>query len=188
MTPDGLNIDAAVAAIKLGQIIAYPTEGVYGLGCDPFNEAAVRQLCALKQRPLSKGLILVASQWLHVHALIDTKRTPSHVITQLEQHWPDATTYLLPANTKVPHWVRGDHTQVAIRLSQHDSIQQLCNRLNHPLVSTSANLSGSPTLQTAAAISQQFESAIAGVLSGRLGGNVNPSSIVDAVSGQLIRP
>lgn len=188
MTTSSLSLDAAIAAIHNGGIIAYPTEGVYGLGCDPFNERSVLRLCALKQRPVSKGLILVASQWQHIEPLIDASRLASSLLSQLKQNWPAATTYLFPCSTQTPQWIRGDHEQVAIRLSAHSSIQKLCNALGHALVSTSANLSGQPTLCSANAIHRAFNSNISGVLSGHLGGNDSPSRIIDTLTGQLIRP
>ena len=114
MTPQtpasGQHLLSAAHIIRAGGVIAYPTETVYGLGCDPFDEDAVRRLLAIKQRPVEKGLILVASDLDQLDGLVhldDAQRE------RLRQAWPAPVTYLLDATERVPAWIRGVHPKVA---------------------------------------------------------------------------
>lgn len=115
-TASGQHLLSAAHIIRAGGVIAYPTETVYGLGCDPFDEDAVRRLLAIKQRPVEKGLILVASDLDQLDGLVhldDAQRE------RLRQAWPAPVTYLLDATERVPAWIRGVHPKVAVRVSAH---------------------------------------------------------------------
>ncbi len=106
-----LNTSEAVQQLQEGKIIAYPTEAVYGLGCDPFNEKAVRTLLNLKGRPESAGFVLIASN------LEQLKPWFADIDVQLQQQamqrWPGAVTWLFPRAEHVPDYVAGNHkTQI----------------------------------------------------------------------------
>lgn len=178
------SLNEAIAALRDGGVIAYPTEAVWGLGCDPFNEAAVRRLLDLKQRPDSKGLIIIAASiaqiapWLA--GLTPTQRTA------VESTWPGPYTWIVPA-PDAPRWLRGEHAGLAVRVSAHPSVAALCRAWGGPLVSTSANRSGEPPLADAAALAREFGDGLAAIVPGALGGDARPSEIRDALTGVVLR-
>lgn len=186
MLPTSPDLSLAVAALKAGEVIAYPTEAVWGLGCDPFNAAAVDRLLELKQRPASKGLILIAASLAQVEpwlAGLDAAQRAA-----VEASWPGPVTWVVPVDASMPAWIRGDHDSVAVRVSAHAGVQALCRAWGGVLVSTSANLSGQPAITRRDDILAQFGSALGHVLHGELGGDTKPSEIRDALSGTVLRP
>ncbi len=182
-----LSIDQAVAALKQGDLIAYPTEGVMGLGCDPFNENAVMQLLALKQRPLEKGLILVGADLAQLMPLMDSDRLQPEQWTRLQESWPGPLTWVVPARSNVPVWLRGRFDTLALRASAHPVVQQLCRAFGGPIVSTSANLSGQPPARACQALSPAIASDIAGCVVGEVGDLAGPTPIFDVLTGQPLR-
>lgn len=171
--------------IRAGGVIAYPTEAVWGLGCDPWNDQAVERLLEIKQRPQSKGLILVAADIEQFDFLFDL--FPSTWLQRMQATWPGPTTWLVPHQNRLPEWVTGDHDTVALRVSDHPLVRQLC-RYSGPLVSTSANPSGHPPARSRLRIEQYFHDQLDAVVNGRLGGRRNPSQIRDLASNQVMRP
>ena len=170
--------------IRAGAVIAYPTEAVWGLGCDPWNEAAVDRLLAIKNRSVDKGLILVADNIRQFDFLLAD--LPQVWQDQLASTWPGPTTWLVPHQNRLPEWITGGHPGVAIRVSDHPLVRDLC-ALTGPLVSTSANPSGRPPALSRLRIEQYFAGQLDGVLDGRLGGRKNPSQIRDLLSGAQVR-
>lgn len=170
--------------IRQGAVIAYPTEAVWGLGCDPFNATAVARLLALKDRPMHKGLILVAADIKQFAWLLEG--LSAEHMAQLKASWPGPHTWLVPHHQRVPEWITGQHASVAIRVSAHPLVAQLC-ALTGPLVSTSANPSGLLPAKNALRIEQYFHGQLDAVLSGELGRSSNPSTIRDLLTGQVVR-
>lgn len=179
------ELSQAIVAINKGGIIAYPTESVYGLGCDPFNQKALEQLLLLKQRPVEKGMILIASHVQHVLPLIMPKR-PDDLARALKT-WPGHHTWVFPKTSKVPVWVSGQYDSIAVRVSKHPVVKQLCDQLNGPLVSTSANLSNQDNLNSIKDIALTFGDKIACYIDAPTGDEKKPSTIRDAHSGAIIR-
>ena len=128
----------AATTLHRGGVIAYPTEAVWGLGCDPSNEAAVARLLALKQRPVDKGLILVAGTLEQFHGLLDWDALPTDRSEAVFASWPGPHTWIVPTSGRVPHWITGAHDGVAVRVSAHPQVVALCDAFGGPLVSTSA--------------------------------------------------
>lgn len=181
VTDEGL-----VADFQAGKIFAYPTEAVYGLGCDPDNEQAVMRLLSLKNRPAEKGLILVAQNYSQLLPYVDDKSIPMDKRTEILSSWPGAVTWLLPASIQAPVWITGGSSLIAVRVSNHPKIKELCALFNKPLVSTSANKSGYAPALSAEQVEQQFAGEIV-LLGGELGGAGKPSAIRHGLSGQTIR-
>ena len=180
------SLNQAVLALKSGGIIAYPTEAVYGLGCDPFNEIAVKKLLTLKKRPITHGLILLAHSW-SVLAKYTLPVAPQLLSKALET-WPGPNTWLFPARLDlVPTWIRGEHQSVALRVTAHPLAKDLCEAFAGPIVSTSANLHGQPTTKTAAEVRLQFQSGIDYILEGETGNLTKPTPIYDVISGKMLR-
>ncbi len=171
--------------IKAGRIVAYPTEAVYGLGCDPCNPASVIKLLALKQRPIKLGLILIASEFNQLLPFI--KQPHDDMLKRILPTWPGPVTWLLPAEPATPLWVTGAHDSIAVRVTAHPVAAGLCDALGQPIVSTSANRHGKPSARSALGVQQRFGHQIDYVLGGATLGLDHPSEIRDAASGQIIR-
>lgn len=167
-----------------GGVIAYPTEGVWGLGCLPESDAAVRQILDLKQRDQGQGLLLVASDIEQVMPYL--AGLAAEQLAQLEDTWPGPTTFLVPDNGVAPAWIVGDHDTLGLRVSSHPVVVQLC-RWFGPLVSTSANLSGHPSARSALAVRRYFGAGVDAVVPGSLGGAEGPSRIIHLASGEVVR-
>lgn len=180
-----LNISSAVDAIAKGEVIAYPTEAIYGLGCNPENLQAVQSVLDLKARDANKGLILIASRWEQLIPYVD-EIEPDQLQKALDT-WPGPVTWVMPAHPSLDALLTGGRSTVAVRVTDHPVVIELCNQCNHPLVSTSANISGQVPVNYAHEIATEFGDAIAGVVEGELGGLKSATSIYDLLSGAQIR-
>ena len=150
------QLDAVQQFLQAGNLLAYPTEAVWGIGCDPFNETAVKQILAIKQRPIEKGMIVITGDIAHIQPFLQP--LPKQVVDSIAASWQSsdaqATTWLLPIPAslqgKIPDWVTGGRDSLAIRVITHPMIAKLCNTIAHAdnnnpfgfLGSTSCNLSG----------------------------------------------
>ena len=179
------SLDAAVKTVKEGGILAYPTEAVFGLGCNPYNHSALQRLLGIKQRPAHKGLILLAA---NINQLCEfVPPLDEEIAERVSETWPGPITWLLPVLETVSPLLRGNHWTIAVRVSNHPVCQQLCQRLGHPLVSTSANLSGQPPALTAIQVKEQLGQQIDLILDKPLGGRNRPSEIRHAFTNKVIR-
>lgn len=175
----------AVRSLKAGGIIAYPTEAVYGLGCDPLNEKAVLRLLALKQRRWEKGLILIAADFTQLEPFLEPL-TPM-LEKRVFADWPGPVTWLFPAQSNVPYWLRGQSSKLAVRVTAHPEAVALCQQWGGALVSTSANLSGQAAAKTAFEVQQIFGETIDYIVSGAVGKRERPSEIRDALTNTVLR-
>jgi L-threonylcarbamoyladenylate synthase len=185
LPPSSLSLKAACSALHLGEVIACPTEAVWGLTCDPDNPEAVAQLLSLKQRPVAKGLILVAKNLGQIDFLLSDLEE-QHLQT-LSVSWPGPVTWLLPHKDRVPSWICGDHNTVAVRVSNHPVVSALCAAWGGPLVSTSANPGGAQPAREAYQVRRYFGQNLGYLMPGRTGSGGRPTSIRDLISGQFIR-
>lgn len=176
---------AAADVLRRGGVVAHPTEGVWGLCCDPADAAAIRRLLAIKRRHWREGLILVAAD-AAVFAGLLRPLQPS-VRELVESSWPGPVTWIVPHHGKVTRWVCGEHPGVALRVTAHAQFSALCRRFGGALVSTSANRSGLPPVSGAMAVRSALGVGVDYVLDGRLGGNDAPSTIVDASTLNVVR-
>ena len=184
-SPGSPRLHAAVTALLHHGVVACPTEAVWGLSCDPGNERAVYRLLALKNRPVSKGLILVAASQRQLDFLL-SDLTPQQG-EMLSASWPGPVTWLVPHCGRVPQWVTGEHATVAVRVSDHPVVRALCEAWGGPLVSSSANPAGARPARESFQVRRYFGERLDCVLSGRVGKAPRPSIIRDLVSGQIIR-
>ena len=176
----------AARAVEAGGIIAYPTEGVYGLGCDPANATAVLQLLRLKRRPLAKGLILIAAD---LDQLLPYIAEPTvEQLQHIGSSWPGPVTWLLPARPSTPAWLTGAHETLAVRVTRHPIAAALCRACNGALVSTSANRHGLNPARTALQVRRQFPHELATIVHGTTTQPGGPTAIRDASTGVTIRP
>lgn len=182
-----LSVDNAVAALTRGGVIAYPTEAVWGLGCDPRQEAAVLRLLAIKRRPVDKGVIVVAASVDVLHEWVDLDALEPARKQEVLASWPGPHTWILPVTAQAPRWVTGAHDGLAVRISAHPVVAALCAAWGAPLVSTSANLAGEPPARSRQALDPALLASIDGVVDGEVGALAQPTQIRDARSGQILR-
>ena len=186
MTPDA-DISRIAQVLHDGGIIAYPTEAVWGLGCDPRNEAAVLGLLVLKQRELDKGLILIAADEAQLAPYIDMAALDDAQRTTVRASWPGPHTWVVPASTRAPAWITGSHTGIAVRVSAHPTVIALCNAFGGALVSTSANRAGEPAPSRRDALDPVIVTGVDAVSVGETGDFKRPTAIRDARSGDMLR-
>ncbi len=179
------EIADAVAVLKSGGVLAYPTEAIYGLGCCPDNEEAVACLVAIKGRDTLKGLILVAANWAQCNALIAP--LPEDKLKPALASWPGPYTWIFPASDNTPDWLTSSDRKIALRISDHPTVRALCEAFGGPIVSTSANISNQPPCKTQEAVLKTFQSFPITVLSGNVGRQSKPSKIMDVLTGQILR-
>jgi L-threonylcarbamoyladenylate synthase len=179
------QIAHAVAALRRGGVIAYPTEAVWGLGCDPDNDEALARLLRLKQRDPAKGVILVAASITQFAPWLEG--LPLELHAPLAASWPGPNTWLVPDNGRSHGLVRGGHDRVALRVSAHPLVVALCEAFGGPIVSTSANIASEPPAMSAEEVREVFGAGLDAIVEGELGGLDRPSTIRDLVSGQVMR-
>lgn len=172
-------------AIRAGAVVAYPTEAVWGLGCDPYNHAAVQRILDLKQRPVEKGLIMIAAHLEQCEELL--QGLPDSWLQRIAQPMPKPTTWLIPNNGCVPFWITGDHASFALRITRHPYAKQLCELVGGPIVSTSANPAGKPEAKNRVTLRQYFPMGIDDIAPGIIGASGSPSEIVDIKTGAVLR-
>jgi L-threonylcarbamoyladenylate synthase len=174
----------AARAIRQGAVVAYPTEAVYGLGCDPLNANAVQRLLAIKGRAPGKGLILVAADYAQLRPFVaplsDAQRAT------LQASWPGPTTWVVPAAPGLPSWLSGGRDTLAVRVTAHAGSAALCRASGMALVSTSANAATRPASRSALQVRLRCP-GVDLVLAGPTGGRLRPTEIRDLASGECLR-
>lgn len=181
-----LSLRLAVDTLYAGGVIAYPTEAVWGLGCDPADPSACMRLLQIKQRPVSKGMILVAASMEQLQGLLEP--LPEDWRATLRTHWPGPVTFLIPDPAgQIPWWIKGGHEAVAVRVSAHPLVAALCRRFGGPVVSTSANRAGRPPATSRLTVTRQLRRDLDYILPGPLGAEAAPSRIIDLASGRELR-
>lgn len=178
------HLKQAARVIHRGGIVAYPTEGVFGLGCDPLDAAAVFRVLELKGRPVEKGLILIASDFAQLAPYVEALSTAQR--RKVFATWPGPVTWLLPARAETPWWLTGEHDTLAVRVTAHPLAAALCQAANGPLVSTSANPAGHRPARSPLAVRRMFGRRVDFILHGATGGRAGPSEI-RRLDGSVVR-
>lgn len=184
MTSDDLS--AARQALLKG-VIAYPTEAVFGLGCDPRNDEAIQRVLDLKQRPVEKGLILIAADYSQLLPYVDDQAIGQDKRFSVLSHWPGPTTLILPARPSVSRLITGEHDTIAVRVTAFEPARELCRRLGTALVSTSANPAGETPAVTAAQVNDYFGERVDWTMAEPTGGGESPSRIIDPLNNKVLR-
>jgi L-threonylcarbamoyladenylate synthase len=179
------RLHLTVRCLRRGGVIAYPTEAVYGLGCDPWNAQAVARLLAIKRRSITKGLILIAADpeplWSFVEPL-EQERLRDILAT-----WPGPNTWLLPARPTTPSWLTGRFDTLAVRVTAHPLAAALCRAYGGAIVSTSANQAARPAARTSLKVRLALDERPDYILAGHCAGSDRPSVIRDGRTGRIIR-
>jgi L-threonylcarbamoyladenylate synthase len=184
---DDETLARCVIALNAGGVVAYPTEAVYGLGCNPRDRAAFAKLFALKERPSARGVLLIGADFEQVAPYIDLAATPAAAIERACATWPGPHTWIFPRAANVPDWIAGDRAGIALRVTAHPIAAALCRAFGAALVSTSANRHGAPPARDADMVRAVFGGRIDAVLDGPVGGLERPTPIRDAIDGDFVR-
>lgn len=180
------QVQFAANVINAGGVVAHPTEAVWGLACHPGNEEAVHQILNIKKRPIEKGLILVAGEAEFFSSILND--LPSDLVDRFLAPVSRPTTWLVPdEKDRVPSYIKGRFSSVALRVSSHPLVKELTHRVGAPLVSTSANPAGKEPAMNLHQARTYFWGQVDYLLPGHLGGYDKPSEIKDLLSGQVIR-
>lgn len=179
-----LNVRLAARALRRGAVVACPTEAVWGVSCDPLNRSAVSALLALKQRPVDKGLILVAADLDQLAYFIEVPGRTA--LRRARQTWPGPATWVFPASPYTPPWISGAHATVAVRVTAHPQLAALCEHFGGALVSSSANRAGKPPCRSLTELRLRFGPELR-VVPGATGGREQPTPIREAATGHLLR-
>lgn len=179
------RIPLAVNTLRAEGVIAYPTEAVWGVGCDPFCETAVEQLLQMKQRDWRKGVILVAANIEQFEMYL--RGLDEKTLQTLRASWPGPNTWLVPNNGAAPDWITGGRDTLALRVTAHPVVAALCKRFGGALVSTSANPAGKLPARSLLDVRRYFGNQLDAVVPGALGGLKNPTQIRNVISGEICR-
>ena len=183
----------AVGILRAGGVIAYPTEAVYGLGCDPWCEEALGRIAAIKRRALAKGLILIGADCEHLKPFVrpDWMEWVERRLGGPPRPSDPPVTWLVPSRASVPGGVTGRRVgsgaRVAIRVTAHPVAAALCRGFGGAIVSTSANTAAAPPARSALDVRLRLGRQLDFVVSGPTGGHSRPSAIRDAESGRTLR-
>lgn len=183
------DLSNALTALRTQGVIAYPTESVFGLGCDPDCESAIQHILDLKQRPTHKGLILIAANIEQLTDYADFSSLNESQLSAIKNTWPGPFTWVVPVQKTLSKLISGDFDSVAVRVSDHPVVQQLCTDFGKPIISTSANLSGLEACTNAVQVKQMFidNPLLATVIEAEVSGLDNPSQIHHAITGKRLR-
>lgn len=179
------TITTACQYLTHGGVIAYPTEAVFGFGCDPLNEDAVKRILGLKDRPEGQGLILIANSTATQIPFIED--SSAICWSNIKASWPGPVTWIFPARRTVPSWLTGPGHTIALRVSNHPVVIALCKQFGRPIVSTSANARGEAPLKEYSDVVKAFSQKIDFVVPGEVLGLERPSRICHAVTGKVVR-
>ena len=171
--------------IRNGGLVACPTESVFGLDCDPNNSAAIKKLIRIKKRSANKGFILVASSLNQLQPFISTltKKQEEKVI-----HMNDSPiTWIVPAKKDINTNLSGGRETIAIRITQHPILRQLCDSLCSALISTSANPTDMSPAKSVVQVEEYFGASVDYIIDDKLGECQNPSEIRDLLTDEVIR-
>ena len=174
----------AAVVLHAGGVIAYPTEGVYGLGCRPDEWPAVQRLLRLKDRPVSAGLILIAASLEQLDGWVAPTQQEARLLYREEV---SPVTWIVSSGPLTPDWITGGRASVAVRVTRHPVAAGLCLASGFPLVSTSANRSGKPAARSALAVRCRFGQGLDMVVGGATGRAAGPTEIRHAASGRVVR-
>ena len=176
-----INTSDASDIIKNGGIVIYPTEGIYGIGCDPYNKHSVEKIFHIKGRDYDKRFILISSQAEFLTDIIDIDIAQDERLKS-----KDFLTWIVPAKNSCPSWLKSD-AGVAVRITQHPVVNDLCNKLGSPIISTSANYANQEYINDISIIEKLFDGKVSCIVNGKLGNKKKPSTVRDIISNELLR-
>ena len=179
------DLSKAVIALQSGGVIAYPTEAVFGLGCDPLDQQALARIIDIKSRDAHKGFILIARSLDQLIPYLAPVQAEWQ--TRFDAVWPGPVTMVVPCASGTSELLSGGRKTLAVRVSAHPLVQELCAQFDGPIVSTSANRSGQAPCRDTARTVQLFGSVVDVVVDGVVGTLAAPTQIIDVCTGDRLR-
>lgn len=172
--------------LRQGQIIAYPTDTLYGVGVDPFNAEAIERLYTVKERSLDKGIPILLADLSDLEKVTD--QIPALAQRLIEQYWPGALTLIVPKKSILPANI-SPNQGIAVRIPAHDISRAFIRAAGGVVATTSANKSGQPPATDAAQAFQALYGLISAVLDGGPARDGMASTVLDCMSDppQLLR-
>jgi L-threonylcarbamoyladenylate synthase len=185
--PSSAALDRAVDVLKLGGLVAFPTETFYGLGALALDPAAVRRVFELKGRPASKPLLVLVGS---VAMAEDLATVTEQARALMARHWPGALTLVLPARPKLPVELTADTATIGVRQSSHPVAMALVVRLGGPLTAPSANPSDAPPPTTGDEVLDYFAGSVDLLLDAGPSPGGLPSTVLDMTGAtpRVLRP
>jgi len=180
-----IRLIRASRIVRRGGIIAYPTESVYGLGCDPFDADAVSRLRAIKGRDHSQGFIMIAADLDQVLPLIAHQDGVSW--SDITVRWPGPVTWVFNAGPVAPPWLLADDGSIAVRVTAHPIAAELCRQAGAALISTSANSRNRRPQRSALGVRCTLGAVVDGIVQGATSNSARPTVIMDARTGACLR-
>lgn len=184
MSPTPFHLRTTGQIIAQGGVIAYPTEAVFGLGCDPQNAQAVERILTIKQRDWRKGLILLAADVAQLYPWI---ALPPEKLATISTHWPGPSTWVVPASPNTPDWITGGRDEVAVRVTAHPVASAIARAARTVIVSTSANPARRPPARSVLAVRRYFGEQLDGVVAGPVDKRAQPTPIRHWRTGAWLR-
>ncbi|MFT3902435.1 MAG: L-threonylcarbamoyladenylate synthase [Niabella sp.] len=185
--PQPRNIRTAVEILQDGGIIVYPTDTIYGLGCDIYNTKAVERICRIKQiDPRKAQLSIICSDLSHLSTF--AKQIPTATYRVLREHLPGPYTFILPASKQVPKILKTKKDTIGLRVPDNKISITLIKELGNPILSTSLPGENVEDYTDPEIIYEKYEKLVDLVIDGGIGGTV-PSTIINCVGDtfELIR-
>lgn len=182
-----LSCEEGIDLLHEGAVIAYPTEAVYGLGCDPEHLDALRKLIVIKQRAPSKGFIIIFSSVDQIENYLNWEKISAEQWEQVLSTWPGPVTWVVPASQHVSPLILGPNHTIAVRLTNHAIARTLCQGLGKPIVSTSANSANQKAATQVSEMEPDILDNIAGIVAGPLGEASTPSWVIDFTNKTILR-
>lgn len=181
------KVNEAATTLKEGGVVICPTEGVYGISAAVSRLAAIERIIALKHRAANKGLIVVSSSVAQLESVVNFAALSADSMRLIHNKWPGHNTFIVPARAQVSALLTGGRSTLAARVTDFELLATLCAQVGEPIVSTSANISGSAPLETIAQLQATFAHSVDYILDEPCMGRNKPSTIYDAVSGAILR-
>ena len=182
MSPWALN--RLIRAVSNGAVFGYPTDTIWGFGCHPMLAESVARILTIKNRSPEKGLILLSSRLEYCAPYLDA--SPQQLET-IRLPCAQPTSWLVPTSDYCPGWICGNFPTVAIRITDHPLLRIICDGLQAPIVSTSANRAGRVPVRNALQMRKQFAAELDFIVTGFSAGSGRPSEIKSLVSGTTVR-
>lgn len=181
------SIHSAAKVITDGGVVICPSEGVYGISCSLFDETAIKRVIAIKERDISKGLIIVDHYLACLKEYLNEELIDENAHSLMQRMWPGPHTFVLPVKASFKSSALRDNHAVAVRITNFIHLAQLCKDSKVPLISTSANISGLPATSDLSSLDERLLDRVDLILDLPCGGQSAPTSIYDTLANKLVR-
>ncbi|MDB5075849.1 MAG: putative translation factor, partial [Chloroflexi bacterium] len=172
---DSAALRRAADALRAGQVLAFPTDTVYGIGADVLSTAGIARIYALKGRATEKAIPILISDFEQLDRV--AAEVPPSAARLIQAFWPGALTVVLPRHARVPGEIAPGKDSIGIRMPAHPIVRKLIGLAGGPIACSSANLSGMPAAESAAAVAEQFPTGLALILDGGPSNSGVPSTV-----------